>query len=112
MNAQIAKFSVGRLKAFLDCQFGAGALCTERGGGGQLNPAFFVDHGSKRMVLRKKAAGKLLPSAHAVEGEFRVIKLYCRLKFLYRACAALPRDGHFSTQNSYRLRASRCDCCQ
>ena len=42
--------------------------------GGQSNPTFHVTDGGGRMyVLRKKPPGKLLPSAHAVDREYRVI---------------------------------------
>lgn len=42
--------------------------------GGQSNPTFLIDSGSIRMVLRKKPPGVLLPSAHAVDREYRVMK--------------------------------------
>src|SRR5471030_3400615 len=43
--------------------------------GGQSNPTFHVSDGAGRMyVLRKKPPGKLLPSAHQVDREYRVIK--------------------------------------
>lgn len=42
--------------------------------GGQSNPTFFLNAGSRRYVLRKKPPGKLLPSAHAIEREYRVMK--------------------------------------
>ncbi len=42
--------------------------------GGMSNPTFMVTDGAnKRYVLRKKPPGELLPSAHAVDREFRVI---------------------------------------
>ena len=42
--------------------------------GGMSNPTFILtDAMGKRYVLRKKPPGKLLPSAHAVDREFRVI---------------------------------------
>lgn len=41
--------------------------------GGQSNPTYLVQSGDQRYVLRKKPPGKLLPSAHAVDREFRVI---------------------------------------
>lgn len=41
--------------------------------GGQSNPTFLVEADSGSYVLRKKPPGKLLPSAHAVDREFRVI---------------------------------------
>ncbi|XP_071945026.1 acyl-CoA dehydrogenase family member 10-like [Antedon mediterranea] len=40
---------------------------------GQSNPTYFVGYGGRDMVLRKKPPGKLLPSAHAVEREYRVM---------------------------------------
>ncbi len=42
--------------------------------GGMSNPTFMLEDGAgRRLVLRKKPPGKLLPSAHAVEREFKVI---------------------------------------
>lgn len=41
--------------------------------GGQSNPTFLLSAGGRRYVLRKKPGGVLLPSAHAVEREYRVI---------------------------------------
>lgn len=46
----------------------------ERIGGGQSNPTWFVDWGADRFVLRKKPDGPILPGAHAVEREFRVLR--------------------------------------
>ena len=43
-------------------------------GYGQSNPTFIIQSGGREYVLRKKPPGKLLPSAHAVEREYRVIK--------------------------------------
>ncbi|MGH7119206.1 MAG: phosphotransferase family protein [Acetobacteraceae bacterium] len=45
----------------------------QRIAGGQSNPTFFVTLGATRLVLRKKPAGTVLPSAHAVDREYRVI---------------------------------------
>jgi aminoglycoside phosphotransferase (APT) family kinase protein len=41
--------------------------------GGQSNPTYLVRADGKRYVLRRKPPGKLLPSAHAVDREYRVI---------------------------------------
>ena len=41
--------------------------------GGQSNPTFLVQSANHRYVLRRKPPGRLLPSAHAVDREFRVI---------------------------------------
>jgi aminoglycoside phosphotransferase (APT) family kinase protein len=46
----------------------------ERIVGGQSNPTFVVSTGSSRYILRKKPQGVLLPSAHAIEREYRIIK--------------------------------------
>src|SRR5215468_12589299 len=41
--------------------------------GGQSNPTYLLETPSRRYVLRRKPPGQLLPSAHAVDREFRVI---------------------------------------
>jgi len=41
--------------------------------GGQSNPTYRLDTPGRSYVLRRKPFGKLLPSAHAVDREFRVI---------------------------------------
>jgi len=51
-----------------------GPLAVEQFKGGQSNPTYNVsDAAGRRFVLRRKPPGKLLPSAHAVDREFRVI---------------------------------------
>jgi aminoglycoside phosphotransferase (APT) family kinase protein len=42
--------------------------------GGQSNPTYRITAGTRSMVLRRKPPGALLPSAHAVDREFRVMK--------------------------------------
>jgi aminoglycoside phosphotransferase (APT) family kinase protein len=42
--------------------------------GGQSNPTFHIQAGERAFVLRKKPPGALLPSAHAVDREYRVLK--------------------------------------
>lgn len=42
--------------------------------GGQSNPTYRLSVGQDQLVLRKKPAGDLLPSAHAVDREYRVMK--------------------------------------
>ena len=41
--------------------------------GGQSNPTYRIEPGGGFYVLRRKPPGKLLPSAHAVDREYRVI---------------------------------------
>jgi aminoglycoside phosphotransferase (APT) family kinase protein len=50
-----------------------GELHIERVPGGQSNPTFFVTCGERRLVLRKQPMGELLPSAHAVDREYRIM---------------------------------------
>jgi aminoglycoside phosphotransferase (APT) family kinase protein len=42
--------------------------------GGQSNPTFLLETGNRRYVLRKQPPGELLPSAHQVDREYRVMK--------------------------------------
>ncbi|MBD2749365.1 phosphotransferase family protein [Microvirga sp. BT688] len=51
----------------------SGAMSLERIAGGQSNPTFFVTYDTRRLVLRKQPIGKLLPSAHAIDREYRVM---------------------------------------
>ncbi|AKX55264.1 aminoglycoside phosphotransferase [Thiopseudomonas alkaliphila] len=46
----------------------------EKFSGGQSNPTFLVTTEGQQFVLRRKPEGNLLPSAHAVDREFTVIK--------------------------------------
>ncbi len=51
-----------------------GDTCTvQQFRGGQSNPTFLLQADGNSYVLRKKPPGELLPSAHAVDREFRVI---------------------------------------
>ena len=51
----------------------SGALTVKQFRGGQSNPTYYLTAGGKEYVLRRKPPGKLLPSAHAVDREYRVI---------------------------------------
>jgi len=52
-----------------------GRVAVEQFKGGQSNPTYRLTAADgRRFVLRRKPPGKLLPSAHAVDREFRVIK--------------------------------------
>jgi aminoglycoside phosphotransferase (APT) family kinase protein len=70
-----ASFDPGTLGAFLKAAFPGleGTLRLERVAGGQSNPTFFVSFDNRRLVLRKQPPGELLPSAHAIDREYRVI---------------------------------------
>ena len=51
-----------------------GTMRLERIGGGQSNPTWFVSFDNRELVLRKQPAGALLPGAHAVDREARVLR--------------------------------------
>ncbi len=51
----------------------AGPLTVSQFKGGQSNPTYRLDTPGRAYVMRRKPFGKLLPSAHAVDREFRVI---------------------------------------
>jgi aminoglycoside phosphotransferase (APT) family kinase protein len=51
-----------------------GPLTATKFKGGQSNPTYRIDAASGTYVLRRKPPGQLLPSAHAVDREFRVLQ--------------------------------------
>ena len=70
------RFDVSSLEHYLAQRISGlrGPLAVEQFKGGQSNPTYKVsDAAGRRFVLRRKPPGKLLPSAHAVDREFRVI---------------------------------------
>lgn len=73
--AERLRFDVARLETFLHDKVPgfAGPTTISQFKGGQSNPTYLVETPSRRYVLRRKPPGKLLPSAHAVDREFRVI---------------------------------------
>jgi len=69
------KFNSLRLQPWIDEHVaGAGKIQTiEQFKGGQSNPTYKVVTESKNLVLRRKPPGVLLPSAHAVDREYKVM---------------------------------------
>lgn len=69
------RFDVRRLEAWMRDHVAGfcGPLEIEQFKGGQSNPTYRLTAGGTRYVLRRKPPGKLLPSAHAVDREYRVI---------------------------------------
>src|SRR5690606_34602503 len=51
-----------------------GPLTASKFKGGQSNPTYRIEAASGPCVLRRKPPGDLLPSAHAVDREFRVLQ--------------------------------------
>jgi aminoglycoside phosphotransferase (APT) family kinase protein len=68
-------FDTARLSAWMVAHITgfSGPIEVQQFAGGQSNPTFLVQSASGRYVLRRKPPGKLLPSAHAVDREFRVL---------------------------------------
>ena len=73
----------------------AGLTRIEQFRGGQSNPTFLITAADDaRYVLRKKPAGTLLPSAHAVDREFRVISA------LHGGAVPVPQPFFLCTDDS------------
>jgi aminoglycoside phosphotransferase (APT) family kinase protein len=68
-------FDPARLEAYLAARLPGFArpLAVRQFKGGQSNPTYLLETPQRRYVLRRKPPGKLLPSAHAVDREFRII---------------------------------------
>ena len=66
-EASLERYLAGRIPGL------AAPLTVEQFKGGQSNPTFLLASGGRRFVLRRKPPGELLPSAHAVDREFRII---------------------------------------
>ena len=69
------RFDERALEAYLERHLdGFRSPCrTRQFEGGQSNPTFLLECGDRSCVVRKKPPGRLLPSAHAVEREYRVM---------------------------------------
>lgn len=70
------EFAAERLDAWLRQHLPRleGPLRVARVAGGQSNPTYFITYANRRLVLRKKPSGEVLPSAHAVDREYRVLQ--------------------------------------
>ena len=68
-------FDEAKLAAWMEANVEnyAGPLEVRQFKGGQSNPTYQLITPNKKYVMRRKPPGKLLPSAHAVDREFRVI---------------------------------------
>lgn len=48
---------------------------------GQSNPSFLINYNGKNMVLRKKPHGKLLPGAHQIDREYKILCALQKVNF-------------------------------
>ena len=67
-EAQLQRYLTGAVPGF------SGEMRVSQFEGGQSNPTFLLATPDARYVLRRKPAGVLLASAHAVDREYRVTK--------------------------------------
>jgi aminoglycoside phosphotransferase (APT) family kinase protein len=67
-EAALAKYLSARVEGF------KGDMVVRQFQGGFSNPTFHLQVGDRAYVLRKKPPGQLLPSAHAVDREYKVMK--------------------------------------
>jgi aminoglycoside phosphotransferase (APT) family kinase protein len=81
--AEPLRFDAARLETWLAAHAAgfAGPLTVRQFKGGQSNPTYLLETPARRYVLRRKPPGKLLPSAHAVDREFRIISALHRQHF-------------------------------
>jgi aminoglycoside phosphotransferase (APT) family kinase protein len=79
----IAEPSRTNLAAYLEIHIAGfrGPLAIEQFKGGQSNPTYLITAASGRYVLRRKPPGKLLPSAHAIDREYRVTSALAAERF-------------------------------
>ena len=76
MNDGVHTLDIEKLSDYLTQQLDefTGIKQSKKFNTGQSNPTYLLETAEKKYVLRKKPPGKLLPSAHAVDREYRIIK--------------------------------------
>jgi len=81
--APALRIDTERLESYLAAQVKgfAGPLTIKQFKGGQSNPTYLLKTPARAYVLRRKPPGKLLPSAHAVDREFRVVRALSPQRF-------------------------------
>src|ERR1700740_2949182 len=81
--AERLRFDPARLEDYLRQPLPgfAGPIVVSQFKGGQSNPTYLVETPLRRYVLRRKPPGKLLPSAHAVDREHRIISALAAQRF-------------------------------
>ena len=76
MNDGVHTLDIEKLSDYLTQQLDefTGIKKSKKFNTGQSNPTYLIETAEKKYVLRKKPPGELLPSAHAVDREYRIIK--------------------------------------
>lgn len=88
------RFDTSRLEAWLSDNVAgfAGPLEVREFKGGQSNPTYQLVTPARKYVLRRKPPGELMPSAHAVDREYRVISALNKADFPVPRAYALCED--------------------
>jgi aminoglycoside phosphotransferase (APT) family kinase protein len=88
------RFDVAALERWMarEVEGFAGPLAVEQFKGGQSNPTYKLITPERSYVLRRKPPGRLLPGAHAVDREYRVISALGREGFPVARAYALCLD--------------------
>jgi aminoglycoside phosphotransferase (APT) family kinase protein len=81
--ADTLRFNAASLEAYLARHLpeAGGPLTVRQFKGGQSNPTYLIETPARKLVLRRKPPGKLLPSAHAVDREYQVLEALARQDF-------------------------------
>ena len=93
--AQAHAFDVGRLQDYMREHVDgySGTLDVAQFKGGQSNPTFLLKAGGETYVMRRKPPGVLLPSAHAIDREYRVISALAKTDVPVAQAFALCEDS-------------------
>ncbi|MFP8878925.1 MAG: phosphotransferase family protein [Myxococcota bacterium] len=88
------RFDQHRLEEYLKAHISGfqGPLNVREFKGGQSNPTYRLTSPSGALVLRRKPPGVLLPSAHAVDREYRIISALNKVDFPVPRAHVLCRD--------------------
>jgi len=92
--AEAHRFDVAALERYMreHVEGFSGTLAVEQFKGGQSNPTYRLRAGGRSYVMRRKPPGKLLPSAHAVDREYRVITALAKTEVPVARTYALCTD--------------------
>ncbi len=95
-SARDIDFDIAHLAGYLSDWLGPSAhgVQVRRTEGGMSNPTYFVTRGGWRAVLRKQPGGVVMPSAHAIDREFRV------LGALQGSAVPVPQPLHYCADAS------------
>jgi len=95
LSETLHPIDIGALRAYMHAHVGCfdGDPVVEQFQGGQSNPTYKVTAGKRRYVLRRKPPGHLLPSAHAVEREYRILSALAGSDVPVPATYALCEDA-------------------